>query len=79
MGINSVVPDQMLQNAASNQGLCCLPLSNSFWMYQQVAEQICYTLRTSMVRINPCPAEPRYTLPLQNSLDPDQLASSEAN
>ena len=28
--------------------------------------------------VNPCPAEPRYTLPLQ-SVDPDQLASEEAN
>ena len=37
--------------------------------------------------VNPCPAEPRYTLPLQtkiypafaNRVDPDQLASKEAN
>ena len=30
---------------------------------------------------NPFPAEPRYVLPLQfaNSVDPDQLASEEAN
>ena len=27
--------------------------------------------------INPCPAEPGYTLPFANSVDPDQLASSE--
>ena len=27
------------------------------------------------VYINPCPAEPRYALHLQNSVDPDQLAS----
>ena len=31
------------------------------------------------VCINPCHAEPRYTLLLQNSVDPDQLASEEAN
>ena len=29
--------------------------------------------------INPCPAEPGYTLSLQNSVDPDQLASEEAS
>ena len=29
--------------------------------------------------INPCPAEPRYTLPLQSCVDPDQLAFEEAN
>ena len=28
---------------------------------------------------NPSPAEPGYVLPLQNSVDPDQLASEEAN
>ena len=28
---------------------------------------------------NPCPAEPGYTLPLQTAVDPDQLASEEAN
>ena len=28
--------------------------------------------------VNPCPAEPGYTT-LANSVDPDQLASSEAN
>ena len=28
--------------------------------------------------ISPCPAEPRYILPLQ-TVDPDQLASEEAN
>ena len=27
------------------------------------------------VIFNPCPAEPGYALPLQNSVDPDQLAS----
>ena len=29
--------------------------------------------------LNPGLAEPRYALPLQNSVDPDQLASEEAN
>ena len=29
--------------------------------------------------INPCPAEPGYALSLQKSVDPDQLASEEAN
>ena len=29
--------------------------------------------------INPCPAEPGYTLPFQNSVDPDQLASKKVN
>ena len=34
----------------------------------------------SHVEFNPCPAEPGYTLPLKNSVDPDQLlASEEAN
>ena len=28
---------------------------------------------------NPYPAEPGYTLPLQTSVDPDHLASEEAN
>ena len=32
----------------------------------------------TLVILNPCPAEPRYTLPA-NSVDPDQLASEEAN
>ena len=40
-----------------------------------------------LLQFNPCPAEPRYTLPLQTVqiqiswllLDPDQLASEEAN
>ena len=32
-----------------------------------------------MKTINPCPAEPGYHLPLQTSVDPDQLASEEAN
>ena len=31
------------------------------------------------VLINPCPTEPGYTLPLQQTVDPDQLASQEAN
>ena len=30
-------------------------------------------------RINPSPAEPGYTSAFANSVDPDQLASSEAN
>ena len=30
------------------------------------------------IEINPCPAEPGYTLSA-NSVDPDQLASEEAN
>ena len=29
--------------------------------------------------LNPCPAEPIYTLPFANSVDPDQLASEEVN
>ena len=29
--------------------------------------------------INPFPAEPRSDLPLQNGVDPDKLASEEAN
>ena len=28
---------------------------------------------------NPSPAEPRHAFPFANSVDPDQLASSEAN
>ena len=31
------------------------------------------------LNINPDPAEPGYALPLQNSVDQDQLASEEAN
>ena len=31
-----------------------------------------------MIIVNPCPAEPGYTLPLQ-TVDPDQLACEEAN
>ena len=31
-----------------------------------------------MFWLNPCPAEPGFTLPLQ-TVDPDQLASEEAN
>ena len=31
-----------------------------------------------IANVNPCPAEPRYILPLQ-TVDPDQLASEEAN
>ena len=34
--------------------------------------------QTKGLSINPCPAEPGYTMPA-NSVDPDQLASSEAN
>ena len=30
-------------------------------------------------KLNPSPAESEYVLPLQNSVDPDQLASEEAN
>ena len=37
---------------------------------------ICYKFTW---HFNPGPAEPRYALPLQNSVDPDQLTSSEAN
>ena len=44
--------------------------------------QICQVLILP-VTLNPSPAEPKYTLPLQtafaNGVDPDQLASSEAN
>ena len=38
----------------------------------------CGELTLVLLRINPCPAEPGYTLPLQ-TVDPDQLASEEAN
>ena len=30
-------------------------------------------------KINPCSVEPVYTLPFVNSVDPDRLASEEAN
>ena len=39
----------------------------------------CFTLLEFSKSLNPVPAEPGYTLPLQNSSDPDQLASQEAN
>ena len=38
-----------------------------------------FTETLGIVECNPSPAEPGYTLPLQNSVDPDQLASEEAN
>ena len=44
-----------------------------------IANSVCnaFIFLLEMVR-NPCPAEPGYTLPL-HSVDPDQLASEEAN
>ena len=33
---------------------------------------------SSWISFNPSPAEPGYALPFANSVDPDQLASSEA-
>ena len=41
---------------------------------------ISWNFYPACLRINSSPAEPGYTLPLQiNSVDPDQLASEEAN
>ena len=40
----------------------------------------CKSVKDLCVRpINPSPAEPGYALPQANSVDPDQLASEEAN
>ena len=36
---NSVDPDQKLQNAASNQGLHCLPLVQHYFKHQRVEEK----------------------------------------
>ena len=32
-----------------------------------------------LIKVNPCPTEPRYANAFANSVDPDQLASEEAN
>ena len=42
--------------------------------------QIKYKVKVKIwIFIKSCPAEPGYTLPFANSVDPDQLASEEAN
>ena len=41
-----------------------------------VAQNYSYGVKDNL---NHCPAEHGYTLPLQNSVDPDQLASEQAN
>ena len=38
---NSVDPDQMPQNASSDQGLHCLPLTQHFYMYSQEVKWTC--------------------------------------
>ena len=43
---NSVDPDQMLQNAASDQGLLCLPLIQQF--YTLTGSTIMYLLQRSI-------------------------------
>ena len=56
---NSVDPDQMPQNAASDQGLHCLPY------IQQYYSHIKWILGWTISNFNPSPAEPGYVLPLQ--------------
>ena len=63
---NSVHPDMTVQNAVSDQDLHCLPLIqhpfkhiSRWWsrlFFLQILGQVWY-------RVNPCPAEPGYTLP----------------
>ena len=38
-----------------------------------------FTRKAIDKKVNPSPAEPGYVLPFANSVDPDQLASEEAN
>ena len=53
---NSVDPDQMPQNVASDQGLYCLPFIEQFLDRPWDSE---------MDLLNPCHAECSYTLPSQ--------------
>ena len=47
---NSVDPDEMLQNAASHQGLHCLPLIQQFLDTTSGSKCTCSNSRTSMVQ-----------------------------
>ena len=48
-----------------------------WWVGSNIANQQFFKVGL-MFALNPCPAEPGYTL-TANSVDPDQLASEEAN
>ena len=47
---NCVDPDQMPQNAASDQGLHCLPLIQYFMPHQQIVNGLGYKFRKDMLR-----------------------------
>ena len=61
---NSVYPDQMLNSVVSNLGTICsdqfVQLLDKYGIHWNLQE-----LLAARLNINPCPAEPGYTLPLQ--------------
>ena len=64
----------------------CGPISALFAILSKCLVHHCRVVKEEYLVIilgyfflNPYSAEPGYTLPLQNSVDPDQLASKEAN
>ena len=42
---------------------------------QENKQEVTDIVKIVKTYLNPCPAEPGYTLPFANSVDPDQLAS----
>ena len=71
---NSVDPDQMPQNVASDLGLHCLPIIQQFWgmstgsnidlyKFKDVLQgiKVSQFILGKYSKVNPCPAEPGYT------------------
>ena len=71
----------LIQTKTFNYLLSCPRVGLGVKMYNRSNLGSFYARKLTLVLLNPdnpCPAEPGYALPLQ-TVDPDQLASEEAN